>query len=329
MAQRPYDPYYLPPHPLHHHHHPPLPHHPPQHHHHHQHLLLHHHQQQHHQIQPHHHQIQQQQQQDDGINTLFVSGLPDDVKAREIHNLFRRKPGFDSSQLKYTGRGNQVVAFATFFNHQSAIAAMHSLNGVKFDPQAGSVLHIELARSNSRKKRNPGSGAYVVIDERTKTAANTHETASADGDSDADDADDAEDASAADNDDSDNKSDSVDANSLQEQSEKTFEGGVQPCSTLFIANLGPNCTEDELKQVLSLYPGFSMLKLRAKGGMPVAFADYEEIDQANRVMEELQGSMLPSSDRGGMHIEYFSTFFTSFNYALSTYHLIVFSTVTI
>ena len=42
------------------------------------------------------------------INTLFVSGLPDDVKAREIHNLFRRCPGFDSCQLKYTGRANQV-----------------------------------------------------------------------------------------------------------------------------------------------------------------------------------------------------------------------------
>lgn len=28
--------------------------------------------------------------------------------------------------------------------------------GVKFDPQSGSVLHIELARSNSRRKRKPG-----------------------------------------------------------------------------------------------------------------------------------------------------------------------------
>ena len=34
--------------------------------------------------------------------------------------------------------------------------------------------------------------------------------------------------------------------------EKAFEGGsgARPCSTLFIANLGPNCTEDELKQLL-------------------------------------------------------------------------------
>lgn len=40
---------------------------------------------------------------------------------------------------------------------------------------------------------------------------------------------------------------------LQEPSEKIVDGafGVQPCSTLFLANLGPNCNEDELKQVLS------------------------------------------------------------------------------
>ncbi|KAF3964608.1 hypothetical protein CMV_011125 [Castanea mollissima] len=245
-----------------------------------------------------------------GINTLFVSGLPDDVKAREIHNLFRRRPGFDSCQLKYTGRGNQVVAFATFFNHQSAIAAMHSLNGVKFDPQTGSILHIELARSNSRRKRKPGSGAYVVIDKRTKADTNVQETSSDEGDSESDEPD-----SEADNPDS-GKNDDLAASksgetavgpdnataSTSEHPEKTGDGGQ--CSTLFIANLGPNCTEDELKQVFAERPGFNMLKMRARGGMPVAFADFEEIDQANKTMEELQGSLLPSSDRGGMHIEY-------------------------
>ncbi|VVA24248.1 PREDICTED: U2 small nuclear ribonucleo [Prunus dulcis] len=243
------------------------------------------------------------------INTLFVSGLPDDVKAREIHNLFRRRPGFDSCQLKYTGRGNQVVAFATFFNHQSAMAALHSLNGVKFDPQTGSLLHIELARSNSRRKRKPGSGAYVVIDKRTKKEADTQETSSDDGDSETDE------PSETENNDSGDKTElettksaetAVDSDNavatVNEQSEKHVDGG--PCSTLFIANLGPNCTEDELKQVLSKYPGFNVIKLRAKGGMPVAFADFEEIEQANKAMDELRGNSLPSSDRGGMHIEY-------------------------
>lgn len=306
MAHPPYDPYYLPPIQ---HHPPPVP--PPQYHH----------------------------QQDNGINTLFVSGLPDDVQAREIHNLFRRKPGFDFCQLKYTGRGNQVVAFATFFNHQTAVAALHELNGVKFDPQSGSVLHIELARSNSRKKRKPGSGAYVVIDKRTKTEANAQESSSADGDSDTDEASPVRNIDSADKGDfvttySQRATDSGNAAALInychttygedkcsekvvddktrvvpeagtfEQSEKPYEGGVQPCSTLFIANLGPNCTEDELKQALSVYPGFNMLKMRARGGMPVAFADFEEVEQANIAMEGLQDSMLPSSDRGGMHIEY-------------------------
>ncbi|MBA0812239.1 hypothetical protein Gohar_026224 [Gossypium harknessii] len=103
---------------------------------------------------------------------------------------------------------------------------------------------------------------------------------------------------------------------LQEQLERTIDEGAQACSTLFIANLGPNCTEYELKQVLSKYPGFNMLKIRAKGGMPVAFADFEymvslsslspgqQVEQATKVMTDLQSSLLPSSDRGGMHIEY-------------------------
>ncbi|KAG0493904.1 hypothetical protein HPP92_004898 [Vanilla planifolia] len=101
------------------------------------------------------------------IKTLFISGLPDDVKAREIHNLFRHHRGFSSCQLKYTGRGNEVVAFAMFINHQSAIAALGALNGTIFDPETRAVIHIELARSNSRK-RPRGGAAYWIIDKRTK-----------------------------------------------------------------------------------------------------------------------------------------------------------------
>ncbi|KAJ4835859.1 hypothetical protein Tsubulata_030117 [Turnera subulata] len=157
-----------------------------------------------------------------GINTLFVSGLPDDVKAREIHNLFRRRPGFESCQLKYTGRGNQVVEL------------------------------MLLLTSELRKRPPILTNNQVMMDRLEKAAA----------------------------------------------------GGVQPCSTLFIANLGPNCTEDELRQVLSGYPGFNLLKLRARGGMPVAFADFKEVEQAIQVMEDLQDTLLPSSDRGGMHIEF-------------------------
>ncbi|KAL7617310.1 hypothetical protein Lser_V15G01411 [Lactuca serriola] len=234
------------------------------------------------------------------INTLFVSGLPDDIKAREIHNLFRRRPGFDYCQLKYTGRGNQVVAFATFVNHPSAMAALRDLNGVKFDPQTGSTLHIELARSNSRRKRKPGPEAYVVIDKRS-IATKDDQDSSDDGDSETEEPSETDKDNAARSDEETTGDPDNTVGAENEQTENTVDGA---CSTLFIANLGPNCTEDELKPVLSQYPGFNTLKVRNRGGMPVAFADYEEVEQATDVMNALQGSTLQSSDRGGMHIEY-------------------------
>lgn len=239
-----------------------------------------------------------------GIRTLFVSGLPDDIKAREIHNLFRRRPGFESCQLKYTGRGNQVVAFATFVSHQAAMAALHAVNGVTFDPHNGSTLHIELARENSRRKRRPGSGPYVVIDNRVKDSPDAQGNSSDDGES--DDSSGSKNPESADGDNSERSAAAATNDTVasrKEASEKT-SNGWQPCSTLFIANLGPNCTEDELKQVFSQYPGFTCLMIRARGGMPVAFADFEEVEQATEAMTALQGSELSSSDRGGMSIEY-------------------------
>lgn len=190
------------------------------------------------------------------------------------------------------------------------MASLHALNGVKFDPQSGSVLHIELARSNSRRKRKPGSGPYVVIDNRTNKEEDNAREESSDGGGDGE----SNEPSDSENQDSGEKDDLVTLKSGEtvvdsdnavaavNKPEKTVEGGQ--CSTLFIANLGPNCTEDELKQVLSEYRGFNTLKLRSRGGMPVAFADFEELEQASKAMEELTGTMLPSSDRGGMHIEY-------------------------
>ncbi|KAI3773335.1 hypothetical protein L1987_47860 [Smallanthus sonchifolius] len=118
------------------------------------------------------------------ISTLFVSGLPADVNDREIHNLFGGRPGFDYCEIKYSASGNQIVAFAKFVNHPSAIAALHALNGLKFDPQSGSTLHIELARANSNRRNRPGPGANVVIDKRPTTTEDDQES-SDDGDSEA------------------------------------------------------------------------------------------------------------------------------------------------
>lgn len=40
--------------------------------------------------------------------------------------------------------------------------------GVKFDPQSGSALHIEMARSNSRRKRKPGMKFFIVFQDVSK-----------------------------------------------------------------------------------------------------------------------------------------------------------------
>eukprot|EP00262_Sarcandra_glabra_P015387 TRINITY_DN4739_c0_g1_i1.p1 TRINITY_DN4739_c0_g1~~TRINITY_DN4739_c0_g1_i1.p1 ORF type:complete len:378 (+),score=47.69 TRINITY_DN4739_c0_g1_i1:87-1136(+) len=244
------------------------------------------------------------------IQTLFIAGIPDDVKPREIHNLFRCRTGFDSCQLEYTGRGNQVVAFATFFNHQSAMAAMNALNGEIFDPQTGATLHIELARTNSRK-RPRGNGAYAIIDKRSKASDDLQDTWSNDGD------DGSDEPSGTDNPNSSNKgalaavqSDEITGDpanaqaTLNEHSEMPVVEEIPPCSTLFIANLGPSCTGEELKQLLSQYSGFNVLKMQARGGMPVAFADFEDVENATEAMMSLQGRLLSSSDRGGLHMEY-------------------------
>ncbi|CAN6165081.1 unnamed protein product [Urochloa humidicola] len=261
-----------------------------------------------------------------GVLTLFVAGLPDDVKPREIHNLFSHRPGFDHCLLEYTGRGNQAVAFVTFFTHEAALSAMTSLNGTIFDPDTGDRLHIELAKSTSRRPRGVAGEVYRVIDKRAnKTERN------ADHESNGDEEPWGEDEDGGNNDSGDGGSDepsgtenenSSDRNELpadqsdqlahkQQNGQSPSNDGrdksssdIPPCSTLFIANLGHACTEDELKEVLSKEPGFHVLKMRRRSGMPVAFADFTDIESSTAAMNNLQGTVLASSDNDGLHIEY-------------------------
>jgi hypothetical protein len=82
-------------------------------------------------------------------------------------------------------------------------------------------------------------------------------------------------------------------------------GSNPPCSTLFVANLGPTCTEEELTQLLSRYPGYLKLKYQLKGGLPVAFVEFQDIVYSTKALSQLQNSKpLPSVDRGGMRVEF-------------------------
>uniref|UniRef100_A0AAQ4P002 RRM domain-containing protein n=1 Tax=Gasterosteus aculeatus aculeatus TaxID=481459 RepID=A0AAQ4P002_GASAC len=73
------------------------------------------------------------------VRTLFVSGLPVDIKPRELYLLFRPfKP----------------VGFVTFDSRTGAEAAKNSLNGIRFDPESPQTLRLEFAKANTKMAKS-------------------------------------------------------------------------------------------------------------------------------------------------------------------------------
>ncbi|KAH9553264.1 hypothetical protein CY35_09G109900 [Sphagnum magellanicum] len=253
------------------------------------------------------------------VKTLFVSGLPDDIKEREIHNLFRIYDGYETCQLKYSGRGFQIVAFAVFTDQASALKAKEALNGFTFDPQSGSTLHIELARANSRTKRSRSEDAGPGAAEKKFRGpigvpgvpypdAGVGGTLHMPGMVHPSVYNDMPGFPPA-------PSGGIMAPPLYNAVPDGIPGLMMippppapgsnpPCSTLFVANLGPTCTEEELTQALSRYPGFQKMKYQIKSGLPVAFVEFKDVLCSTKALSELQNFNLPSCDRGGMRLEY-------------------------
>lgn len=59
------------------------------------------------------------------MRTIFITGLPDDVKERELQNLLRWLPGYEASQVNY--KGEKPMGFALFSTAQLAVAAKDAL----------------------------------------------------------------------------------------------------------------------------------------------------------------------------------------------------------
>ncbi|XP_062845913.1 RNA-binding protein with multiple splicing 2b [Trichomycterus rosablanca] len=86
------------------------------------------------------------------VRTLFVSGLPVDIKPRELYLLFRPFKGYEGSLIKLTSK--QPVGFVTFDNRSGAEAAKNALNGVRFDPENPQTLRLEFARANTKMSKS-------------------------------------------------------------------------------------------------------------------------------------------------------------------------------
>ncbi|KAK3737800.1 hypothetical protein QZH41_015856 [Actinostola sp. cb2023] len=290
---------------------------------------------------------------EDEVRTLFVSGLPIDVKPREVYLLFRGYKGYEGSLLKLTDK--QPVAFVTFEEKSDAeeaklelqlekskyvpIYVVIVLQGVRFDPDVAQTLRLEFAKSNTKVSKptnkhsvlttgmsyrepimtpdyigtsffpihepNLGYQAPLFNDIMTAAVAQAqvaqhnfahHPTAlqiqmkpclSSNDET---------------------YTQTLLSNSksiggfgliyicitqvshpypppyhllyippypnttpnavLQHMAAAAIAAGNPPCSTLFVANLGKNCTESELHNLFGRLPGFRKLKMHNKGNSP-------------------------------------------------------------
>jgi len=215
------------------------------------------------------------------VHTLFISGLPEDVKEREIHNLFRLVPGYEGCKLTTSGNRGPV-AFASFVDRNSALIGQSYLHGIKFDPEHPTTLRIEFAKSNSKTKRLIEDGDPYHQAKRFRTNAYSApppipsyaipppmampRMAVPDG-------------------------------------RRSPGDSRPPCTTLFVANLDPLLTEIDLANIFGSVPGYKRLRLPQKEGRGRrnAFVEYADIQTASAAMYTLQGYPVGSSQ---LHIEF-------------------------
>ncbi|PKA57902.1 U2 small nuclear ribonucleoprotein B'' 2 [Apostasia shenzhenica] len=223
----------------------------------------------------------------DELRTLFVAGLPDDVKHREIYNLFREFPGYRSSQLRISTDHSHPYAFVVFADQRTAVAAQHALNGLLFDLEKESTLYIELAKSNSRssKRSKTGDGSNTYTPGMGKSSHSTIGYPSTQSHTRYD-------------------YGAPHGGDPLPTSEAYVPQNNPPCATLFVANLGTTCSEKELAQIFRKFPGFLKLKMQNRNGVPVAFVDFEDTGCSTEALNRLQGTPLHSTYGEPMRLEY-------------------------
>ncbi|MFS7950108.1 putative RNA recognition motif domain, nucleotide-binding alpha-beta plait domain superfamily [Helianthus anomalus] len=270
------------------------------------------------------------------VRTIFISGLPEDVKERELQNLLRWLPGYEASQVNF--KGEVPMGFALFSAPHFAIAARDALQDMVFDAESKSVLHTEMAKKNLFVKRG------IVADPNSFDPSKRMRIGG-------------------------------DYTNTGFSSPSPFHpppapvwgphgymapppppydpyGGypvsqvpmapppalpaaplpapssympVQntkdnpPCNTLFIGNLGENINEEELRGLFSMQPGFKQMKVLRQERHTVCFIEFEDVNSATNMHHSLQGAVIPSSGSVGMRIQYPYTFWFLFMNLFKTY----------
>ena len=77
-----------------------------------------------------------------------------------------------------------------------------------------------------------------------------------------------------------------------------------PCNTLYVGNLPPNTSPEELESLFSKCRGYRRLCFRNRPSGPMCFVEFEDIEKATMVMYELYGYPLSTHTKGGIRLSY-------------------------
>ncbi|KAK2750421.1 hypothetical protein FQN57_003901 [Myotisia sp. PD_48] len=77
-----------------------------------------------------------------------------------------------------------------------------------------------------------------------------------------------------------------------------------PCNTLYVGNLPPDTSEDELKALFSRQRGYKRMIFRQKPNGPICFVEFEDISFATKCLTELYGYELSNSVKGGIRLSF-------------------------
>ncbi|RCI03549.1 cell cycle RNA binding protein whi3 [Rhizopus stolonifer] len=260
------------------------------------------------------------------ISTLFVVGFPEDMQEREFQNMFVFSSGFEAATLK--------IGFVKFRTRKDALEAKDILNGRRVDTEKGNSLKAEMAKKNLHTKKlaeeaklNTYEAFYSVppplmspqytddlfgFHSRLSSATLSpplRPTSST--------------GLMTDLSRFIHTSQSTPPKSISpppigilspNHSYRSLGGMLvgstnpadqnPPCNTLYVGNLPPNASEEELKQLFSVCPGYRRMSFKAKTNGPMCFVEFEDAIHAAQALQDLHGNMLSNSVKGGIRLSF-------------------------
>lgn len=77
-----------------------------------------------------------------------------------------------------------------------------------------------------------------------------------------------------------------------------------PCNTLYVGNLPPATSEEELRSLFAQCEGYKRMCFRAKPQGPMCFVEFEDVVYATQAMSEHQAHVLSNSAKGGIRLSF-------------------------